>query len=403
MKKILLFSALIVFVANLNSQEIVQWRGDNRDGKYNETGLIKKWPESGPKLLWHFNKLGPGHTSVAVSDGIVYTSGTINDQGYLFTFNLKGELLWKKEYGEEWVENWDGVRTTPLIYRDKIYIISGMGKLICINKKDGSQVWAIDVYKEYEGENLLWGITENLIINDDKIFCTVGATKATVIAVNRKTGKLIWNCKIEGEKSAYGSPLIIKQGKKNILVTAGVIAIYGIDVSTGKLLWSYKNANSYGIHPNTPYYKNGNLFCVSGYKEGGVMLKLSEDGNSVSEVWKNNNIESKMGGFVYHNNRLYGSCDFQKKWMCIDWETGKELFSDNFIKHGNIIFNDGMLYCYSIDGKIALVEPKDDRFEIAGSFSVPYGEKQHWAHLVIADKKLFVRHGTSLMAYSLAK
>ncbi len=401
MKKLLLFTVTIVIITNSYSQEIVQWRGENRDGKYNETGLLKKWPETGPKLLWHFDELGPGHSSVAVSDDIIYTSGTIDDNGYIFAFNSEGKLLWKKQYGKEWVENWDGARTTPLIHGTKLYTLSGMGNLVCMNKKNGSIIWEVDIFNDYDGVNLSWGITENLVIDGDKIFCTAGGVEANVIALNKDNGKLIWKCKAKSDKSAYNSPLIIKRGDKKILVTVSVSAILGIDISDGKLLWSYDNPNKYGIHPNTPYYKDGYLYCLSGYREGGVMLKLSKDGNSVSEHWKNNSISSKMGGFVYHNNRIYGACDHNKKWVCLDWNTGKEIFSANFIRYGNIIFADGMFYLYGLDGKIALVKAKEDKFELAGSFKVPYGEKQHWAHPVIADKKLYVRHGTSLMVYSL--
>ncbi len=188
-----------------------------------------------------------------------------------------------------------------------------MGKLVCLNKEDGSDVWAIDIFKDYDGVNITWGITENLLIEDEKLFCTLGGVEANVIAVNKDNGELIWKCKANGDKSAYGSPLLVKHGNKKILITTTVGSIIGIDVSNGKHLWSYPNPNEYGIHPNTPFYKDGYLFCLSGYGEGGVMLKLSDNGNSVSEQWKSTLLDSKMGGFVYHNNRLYGSCDKQRK------------------------------------------------------------------------------------------
>src|SRR5450759_676041 len=106
MKRII--QVLILSSVCLNSlpQDIAQWRGPNRDGIYNETGLMKKWPDAGPKLLWHFDGLGDGHTSAAITANALYTSGMIDGKGYVFAFDLNGKLLWKKEYGTEWTENW---------------------------------------------------------------------------------------------------------------------------------------------------------------------------------------------------------------------------------------------------------------------------------------------------------
>jgi len=106
----------MTFVSSLFAQDISQWRGDNRDGKYNETELLKKWPEDGPKLLWHYDELGKGHASAAVANNMVYTAGTLDGNGYIFAFDNSGKLLWKTDYGKEWVENFPGVRSTPLIY-----------------------------------------------------------------------------------------------------------------------------------------------------------------------------------------------------------------------------------------------------------------------------------------------
>jgi outer membrane protein assembly factor BamB len=392
----------LIFVYQLQSQETAQWRGPNRDGIYNETGLLKKWPADGPKLLWHFDKLGDGHASAAVTKDLVFTAGTSGTNGFVIALDHSGKTIWKTEYGKEWMESWEGVRSTPLVDGDKLYIMSGYGVLSCLGTKSGDIKWSVDLMKKYGGVNIKWGVTENLVMEGEKLICTPGGRDANIIALNKNTGTLIWKSKGNGEISAYCSPLIIKHGGKSILLNHTKDHFLGIDVKDGKLLWKYYWPNRWSVHPNTPLFKNGEIFISSGYGKGSAMLKLSADGNSVKEVWTNESLDSQLGGFVTVDGKIYGAGSNSRKWVCLDWETGKELGSANMGKQGNIIYADGLLYCYSESGYVILCEPKTDGFKEISKFKVPYGQKQHWAHLVIADKKLYVRHGTSLMVYSLA-
>ncbi len=402
MKKLTISITLLLFCLQIFAQECIQWRGPNRDGIYSETGLLKQWPENGPKMLWHFDELGDGHSSATVTSNAVYTAGTINGMGVIYSFNLTGKLLWKTEYGKEWTESWPGVRTTPLFVDGNLYQMSSFGQVVCLNAEKGNVLWSVDLMKDYDGQNIVWGVTENLLIDGNKLFCTPGGVDANVIALDKNTGKLIWKSKGNGEKSAYCSPMIIKLLNRTLLVTMTANSIIGIDVFNGYMLWKHEQTNQYSVHANTPVYSDGFLYCVSGYGRGGVMLKLSPDGSNVMEVWRSGLQDTRMGGVVLLNGRLYGSGDKSKKWSVLDWKTGQELGSSvELAKSGNIIFADGMLYCYSETGDVALAEPKADGYNFVSKFKVPYGSNQHWAHLVIKDKKLYVRHGTSLMVYSI--
>lgn len=398
----LFFTILIsAFCIGLGAQDIAQWRGPNRDGIYTETGLMKKWPDAGPKLLWHYDELGDGHTSAAVTGTSVFTSGMINGKGNIFAFDLKGKLLWKKEYGTEWTESHNGVRSTPLVIKDKLYFLSAFGQLFCLNTSDGTTLWTVDLVKEYGARNIQWGLTENLLSDGNVLYCTPGGSDAGVVALDRNTGKMIWKSKGTDEKSAYCSPILIKLQNKKIIVTIMQFSIFGFDASTGNQLWKSEFKMNPDVHPNTPVYIDGYLFCTSGYGLGSVMLKLAADGSSVSEVWKNATCDPKTGGVVILNGRIYGTGDRNRKFFCLDWKTGKELFSIRELAPANIIADDGLLYVYCESGKVNLVEPKADGFNIISSFAVPFGENPHWAHLVIKDKKLYVRHGTSLMVYDI--
>jgi len=179
-------------------------------------------------------------------------------------------------------------------------------------------------------------------------------------------------------------------------------SVCGFDASTGAQLWKSAFRMDPDVHPNTPVYIDGYLYCGSGYGLGSIMLKLSADGNSVSQVWKNSTCDPKMGGVVVLNGRIYGTGDRNRKFFCLDWKTGKELFSSRDLAPANLIADEGLLYVYSESGKVSLIEPTSDKLNVVSSFSVPSGEGPHWAHLVIKDKKLYVRHGSSLMVYDIA-
>ncbi len=398
-----LFTISLVFLSLLlTAQEIAQWRGPNRDGKYPETGLLKVWPEKGPKMLWHYDELGVGHASAAVTRERVFTAGTTEEGiGFVVALNHQGEKLWQTEIGQEWMDNFEGVRSTPLIHGDKLYIMSSYGYLACMNVEDGSIIWDVNVFEDFDGRQIKWGVTENLLIDGDKLFATPGGLEANVIALNKDTGELIWKSKGKQEVTAYCSPLVVERGGNRILMTQTASSILGLNAESGELLWSVDHPNKWSVQANTPIYKDGKAYFVSGYGKGGVQLQLSEDGTSVTELWRNTTLDDKHGGVVLVDGRIYGSGD-KKSWHCLDWETGEELYKSRMLKNGNIIYADGLLYCYSESGDIGIVDPKSNDFSLISSFEVPYGVKWHWAHLVIHNKKLYVRHGTSLMVYDIA-
>lgn len=398
---IIIFLALIQIAST--AQEIAQWRGDNRDGHYDETGLLKQWPVDGPKMIWHYDNLGVGHASAAVTDKYIYTGGTTEDGiGFVVALNNDGEKIWQTNFSEEWMDNFDGTRSTPLIYNNQLYIMSSYGKLLCMNAEDGRIIWEVDLFNDYDGRNIKWGVTENLLVDDDILYVTPGGLKTNILALNKDTGEFIWESPGKEEVSAYCSPIVINFEGKRIFVTQTASSIIGLEAETGKMLWSFPHPNKWSVQANTPLYKDGMLYCFSGYGKGGVMLQLSDNGNTVTKVWEDTLLDSKMGGAILVDGKIYGSGDANKHWVCLDWQTGEVQYQSEMLKVGNIIYSDGLLYCYGTGGNVGIVDPKTNDYSLISSFEVPYGEKWHWAHLVIHNKKLFVRHGTSLMVYDIA-
>ncbi len=400
-KNVLLLLTLCFVLFSATAQEPTRWRGPHGNGVYDETGLLKSWPEAGPQVLWHFDGLGEGFSSPAFANDKIYLSGMVDGQGYIYALSEDGKLLWKAPYGPEFTESYPGSRSTPVIVGDLLYMYSGLGQVVCMDAATGTVKWKKDVMKELGGRNIQWGVTETLAVDGDKLFVTPGGEEHTVVALNRKTGALVWSSKALGEKSAYCAPLVVKLPGRTLLVTMLESHIVGIDANTGKFLWSHEQPNRWSVHSNTPLYHDGGLFCFSGYGQGGVKLKLSADGSSVTKEWFSKTMDNRIGGAVLVNGYIYGSGDNNRVWQCIDWKTGEQKYAATGLAMGTVIYADGMLYCYTDRGELALVECTPAGFNIRSKTKVELGTSQHWAHPVIDKGRLFVRHGNTLIVYKI--
>jgi outer membrane protein assembly factor BamB len=403
MKKFKLILAIsFLSLLFVESYAQLQWRGINRDGIYHETGLLKQWPTEGPKMLWSYDGLNKGHTSVTVADNTVYTTGQIDGKGYLFAIDLNGKLKWKKEYGKEWDEGYPGSRTSPTFYQDKLYFLTAYGNALCFDAKTGKKIWNVDLTEKFGARNIRWGFVESPLIYDNKVIFTPGGPEILFVALNPQAGSTIWESKGNGNTSAYCSPLLFEHNEEKYVVTSTSDHIVGFNADNGKILWTYPQSNRYSIHPNTPIYKDGYILSVTGYGTGATMLKLSDDGKSVSKVWKNADLDNQMGGVVWIDDYIISSGhENEKQWQCLDAKTGKTLFKTSDVWKGNVIYADGMLYCYSDKGELALMKISSDGFKLVSKFRITKGTEQHWAHPVIKDGILYVRRGNTVMAFDI--
>ena len=402
MKKVIFSSLLGAMIAlSCTAQEPTRWRGPNLNGIYPESGLMDSWPASGPEIIWSFEELGQGHSSAAADNSNIYTAGMIDETGYLFKFDLTGRLLNKYAYGPEYTQSFYGTRGTPVIVGDLAYIVSGFGKLVCMDHSTGKTIWSKDMVKDFGGEVIKWGYNETPVVDGDKLYCTPGGKTDNVVALDRHSGELIWSCKGKGELSAYCTPLLFEHNGRKILATHTASHLLGIDAETGKLLWSHSQPNKWSVHANTPIYSGGELLYFSGYGQGGGVLKLDQNGESVSEVWFSKDFDSRIGGAVLVDGYIYGSGDNSRTWKAVDWKTGKAKYESSEIAKGTLIFADGKLYCYSEKGELALVKADPEKFELAGNTKVTLGSEQHWAHPMISNGVLYIRHGKALVAYKI--
>jgi outer membrane protein assembly factor BamB len=381
------------------SQEVLQWRGNDRTGVFPETGLLKYWPPEGPSLLWEYYGIGNGYGSPVITSQNIFVNGEVDSINYLFALNLSGKFLWKAKIGKEWVAAYPGARSTPTIVGDLAYVTAGLGKLTCLELRTGKQRWSVEMVQDFHGKTPGFGFAESVLVDGDKVYCSPGSADTNVVALDRFTGKILWICKGTGEKTSYCSPMLIRLPQRIILVTFSMTTMLGIDTKDGKLLWSYKqDGQDIDCQVNTPLYEKGFLYIVNGNGNGAVKFRLSDDGTQITEIWRNNRCDGLTGGFIKINDYLYTSSYERRYFYSLDAKTGNITDSLKFDR-GTVNLADGMLYFYNERGQMGLVKPEGPKMNLVSSFKITKGTKAHFAHPVINNGILYVRHGQSLLEY----
>ncbi len=402
--------SFFLLIAFSSSAQFVQWRGPARDGHFTETGLMKSWPENGPELILEVENIGKGWSTPIPEGDMIYVSGMIDTLDYLTAIDLSGKIKWQVAYGRSWNQSFPDTRSTPLIEDDRIYVQSGTGRVVCLKRETGEEIWAVDVDKQFETEYGTWGNSETPLIVDDKLICTPAGSNTSAIALNKMTGETVWQTKSLGGPRSYVSSTIYKFQDITYILAATGTHLLAINPENGNIVWNYKYMNPEKwervglIWANTPVYKEDEIFLTMGYDYNAVMLKMDSAGTSVSEKFIDHTLDNHHHGVILYDNHLYGSNWYNNKqgrWVCMVWDTGEIKYVDDWDTKGALVMADGMLYAYNERGNVGLIKPGPDKFEVVSQFRITKGAGPHWAHPFIADGKLFMRHGEVLLVYDI--
>jgi outer membrane protein assembly factor BamB len=383
-----------------------RFRGQAGDGQFSETGLLKQWPEAGPKLAWTVQGLGKGYSSAVVAAGTVYVTGMDDQrQGYLFAFALDGSPKWKAAYGPELDKQGPsvaGTRGTPTVDGDRVFIMTGFGKLVMVDAAKGQVLKTVDLVERFGPKQAQFGFAESVLVDGKRVICAPGGPDASLVALDRNTGDTLWQTKGLSQATGYCSARIIRDHDRPLLLTmlgAGVVAV---NPDNGQVVWQHNYPHRAGVQPNPPLYAEGMVYVCSGMATGGALLSLADPNATAAPRWTDKTLDCQMQGTVLIDGHIYGTAQSANKGLvCLEWKTGKAAWNAQEVGMGVVIASDGMLYIYGQDGTVRLVKPSPASFSQVSQFKVSGGTDEHWAHPSIANGRFYIRHGDSLMAYDI--
>jgi outer membrane protein assembly factor BamB len=379
-----------------------QWRGPRRDGVSKETGLLKDWPANGPRLVWQIKGAGDGYSSFAVSGGRLFTLGARQNTEYVMAFDAAtGKKLWEVANGRRFNnDRGDGPRGTPTVDGDRVYVFGSSGDMTVVDAASGKVFWTQNLLQKYGGSNINWGLSESPLVLSDRIIVTPGGRGASIVALRKTDGSLIW--KSQSDEPGYSSALLHPIGSIQQAVVFTAERALGIDVNDGRVLWSYNRVANRTANIATPIARGSHVFLSSDYGTGAGLLALTPDGTGIkaSEVYFTNEMRNHHASSVLVGDYLYG---FSSSILtAMHFETGKVAWRDRSVGKGSLVFADDRLYLFSENGVVGLAEANPQKYVEHGRFQLRTGNLPTWSHPVVSGGKLFIRDQDTLYAYDVA-
>lgn len=421
-KRLIALFLILVVISPLSpsaADDWMQWKGANRDNISSSVGLIRQWPEGGPKLLWQSNELGGGYSNLIFYEDYMYTLGDIDGFTQLVALNRSnGKVVWTCKIDSQRPAanafSYPGPRSTPATDGAYIYAVTEHGILLCADLKTGKELWRKDYRKDYNGSaavnslNFSWGYSESPLLIDDKIIVTPGGDEGAVVALDKKTGKLIWRSTERGGESSYASitPVIIGNVRQLLALTS--LNVFGLDIETGKVLWDTPFENEREILCTDPVVQKDVLFVTCAYNVGSraYRIKKKADGSfAIEQIYDAKRIDNKNHGLILRDGYLYSSTE-RRQLVCLDIATGAVLWKHERINGGKVAlaFADGLLFCRGENGEITLVEDNPKEYVEKGTFMQPERtDCNAWTYPLIIEGKMYIRDQQKLFCYSLTE
>ncbi len=400
-----LLGLLLNLVAVGTQADWPQWRGPDRTDVSRETGLRKSWPKAGPNLAWLYKDAGLGYSGPAIVAGKLFTMGLRQGAEFLLALDARqGAELWSAKIGGALKNNWgDGPRGTPTVDADRVYALGGQGSLICARLADGKILWEHSM-KEFGGRTPGWGYTESVLVDSNKVVCTPGGAKGTIVALDKMTGQLVWQSKDLTDGAQYASLIPANDHGTRQYIQLTMEHVAGVSAADGKLLWTSDWPGRTAVIP-TPIFHEGQVYVTAGYGVGSKLVKLGPN-DQVSEVYFNKVMKNHHGGVILVDGYVYGHSD-GVGWVCQNFQTGEEVWAErSALGKGAIAYADGMLYCLAeSNGTVALIEasPKGwmehGRFKLDPQSSLRSPQGRIWTHPVITGGRLYLRDQELLFCY----
>jgi outer membrane protein assembly factor BamB len=399
--------------APLLAKDFPQWRGPERDGHTTETRLLQEWPPEGPKLLWQVQEVGAGYSTPSVVGGRIFLLANEGSEESVLALSAKdGSRLWAAKLGKvghpDQNPNYPGARSTPTVEGKYLFALGSDGDLVCLETASGREVWRRHLRNDFGGRYGEWAYAESPLLDGDRLICTPGGTNATLLALNKRTGAVIWQCAVPGgSDAAYASAISAKCSGVRQYIQFLATGLVGVEAKTGKLLWHFeKTAKGSPAVIMTPLASDGVVYSGAFRASSALVKPVRKSGNfTLEEVFSGNKLPIGLGGVVKVGDYLYGSSSVAA--MCVDFKTGTVKWEERAIGPCSWLVADKRLYLHAESGEVALLEPSAEGYREKGRFSPPNppprGQAKAWAYPVVAEGRLYIREQNSLWCYDVKR
>lgn len=402
----------IAVSGHLYSGDWPQWRGPDRTGVSQETGLLKAWPKGGPRLLWHVSDMGDGYGTVAIAGQRIYLQSNKGmENEFVQALSVTdGKPIWTTRLGN--VGNPDQqppypmARSTPTIDGDRLYAFSSDGDLACLQITSGKLVWQKNVRREFGGVPGTWAYAESPLIDGDAVIIAPGGAEATLLKLNKRTGAVIWKSAVPGgDRAAYSSAIAIEAAGRKQYVQFLDKGLVGVDAPTGTFLWRYTQTSGGPANIATAIAREQYVYSTNARRFGAGLVQLipTSRGVSAEQVYFERDVPNSLGGQVLIGDYFYGTNSDGP--AAAEFATGKIRWKTEDAGPGAVFYADGHLYLHLENGDVALVEATPDAYREKGRFT-PSGQPKRrdsreraWSYPVVANGRLYIRDLGHLWAY----
>jgi outer membrane protein assembly factor BamB len=390
-----------------------QWRGPNRDGVSQETGLLTEWPQNGPPIAWQIRGLGKGTSSISIADGRIYTMGIRGDNEVVIALDEKdGKEVWATPIGPSRTQfSHAEPKSTPTVDEDLLFAVGMNGSIVCLETATGKLKWRKEYVAAFNGRMMSgWGFSESPLVDGDRVVCTPGGDQAALVALNKKNGQIIWKAAVPQSGGAGYSSIVIAEvaGIRQYITLLGQSAgVIGVNAKNGKLLWKYNRVANGTANIPTAIVRDDLVFCSTGYGAGAALLKLVPAGGGIKaeeQYFLNaNDFQNHHGGMVLVGDHVYAGSGHNNGFpTCIELRTGKIVWGKQRgpgSESAAVVSADGHLYFRYQDAVMALIEANPTGYRVKGTFRIPNGATPSWSHPVVAGGRLYLRDQDRLLCY----
>jgi len=379
-----------------------QFQGPDRNGISPEKGLMRSWPEGGPRELWSF-PLGEGYAGPAVRDGEVYILDRVDEkQDVLRCLDLMtGAERWNYAYDAPGSVGHTGSRTPPTVSETHVFSVGMLGDFLCIDRKTHQPVWHKNILADFGSELPSWGVSQAPSLWRDLVIVAPQASDAFVAAFRQDTGELVWKSPSLGQVG-YVTPVVTTlAGVEQAVMLAAYGQTAGISLEDGSILWSY---DGYGCQIPIPYptpLPGDRLFITGGYDAGSAMIQVKRDGAAfeVTELFKTDECGSQIHQPLFYEGHLYVNSNTNSRTdgmlcMTLDgqlrWRTRDSRDLPKF-ERGNLLLADGMII--ALDGKtgiLHLIDPSPSGYKELAHAKIFNGNKM-WSPMALTQGRLLLR------------